>query len=86
MDYEAYLKDCEYLKSLGFIKKVFFYATGGGEDENDMDIFVKGDNALTSGWQSPAKWSVGLYKKCNYIHGFDNDSSIINIYDSIRGI
>lgn len=63
----------EWLKKNGWQKRLFFYAIGGGEDENDRDIWVKDGVALTYEY-TYKKWCKASYEELNYVNGFpDND-------------
>lgn len=67
----------ERLLELGFAQKNFFYAVGGGEDEDDRVIYVKDDIALTESSEG------GFYKSktddLSYQHGFPYNNRINNI-------
>lgn len=60
----------ELLISKGFNKQVFFYQIGGGEDEDDTDIFVKDDVVVF--WDHYYKvWRKNRYSQINYVNGLD---------------
>jgi len=80
IDWAKYEKDCEFLKSLGFVKTNFAYATGGGEDENDEDLFIKGNIALE--WDySTDRWSKHDINLIDYSNFAYRTGRIINIYN-----
>jgi hypothetical protein len=70
----------EYLLATGWRKEVFFYATVGGEDEDDCDIFVKGNLALTYDYDYEAWW-LADYDDLNYSDGFPCDKRVTCITD-----
>lgn len=60
----------------GFKKQVFFYQIGGGEDEDDTDIFVKDDTVVFYDY-SYKVWRKCSYSEINYIKGLPCDAEIV---------
>lgn len=58
----------------GYEKEIFFFQTGGGEDEDDQDIYVKGDIAVT--YESTyGRWYAQKRDRLSYINGFEIDDA-----------
>lgn len=55
----------------GFKPKTFFYEIGGGEDEDDMTIYIKDDIALMFDFQRKV-WLKRPYSSLSYINGFNS--------------
>jgi hypothetical protein len=63
----------ELIKS-GYEKRTFFFAIGGGEDEDDQEIFVKGGIAIT--YESTFScWCARPEREINYVDGFNVDDA-----------
>lgn len=63
------------LIAAGYEKRIFFFQIGGGEDEDDREIFVKDGIAIT--YESTYDvWCVRAEFDLNYIDGFNVDSAI----------
>ena len=65
----------------GYKHTNFFYQTGGGEDEDDMEVFIKDDKAVT-GWYS----EFPNVRRCdaedlNYIDGWPEYSEVLLLSD-----
>ncbi len=76
--YKKYQNDCVRLNRLGYDRKHFFYAIGGGEDEDGEDILIKGDVVLS--WDySTDRWYKGSWSLCNYVDGIDCSGGCIDI-------
>jgi hypothetical protein len=59
----------------GFEKRVFFFAIGSGEDEDDIDIFVKDGIAVT--YESTYDcWFANKEENINYTNGFPISDSV----------
>ena len=68
--YKRYdLEKASLLKN-GFISDTLFFQIGGGEDEDDITIFMKEDFALAWDYIT-SKWHKCMYKSINYKDGFD---------------
>jgi len=61
------------LENLGFRKRTFYYAIGGGEDENDMEIWVNDNTALGQYGDNWFKTHIDLL---NYSEGFPDTDPI----------
>lgn len=46
------------LKAAGYSKQIFFYKIGGGEDEDDIDIFVKDNIAVSFNFYKETWYAV----------------------------
>jgi len=79
-DYSKYERECEFLISIGFVKTYFAYSTGGGEDENGEDLFIKGNIALEWDYLT-GKWSKHNYSDLTYSNFLDQTGEVLNIYD-----
>jgi hypothetical protein len=59
----------------GYEKQVFFYQVGGGEDEDDREIFVKDGIAVT--FESTTKsWHARKMSEISYEGGFNTDFAV----------
>lgn len=64
----------EDLIKAGWEPQAFFFQTGGGEDEDDREIFVK--DGITITYESSYKcWCVKKHDEINYIDGFGVDNA-----------
>lgn len=69
------------LLAKGYEKRVFFYEIGGGEDEDDIDIFVKGNTVVFYDY-SYKVWRTCPYDSINYVNGLPGLALVIeNIKD-----
>jgi hypothetical protein len=59
----------ESLLNAGFKPQYFAYQIGGGEDEDDMTIFVKDNIAVAYRWDNDY-WYARRREGLNYINGF----------------
>jgi hypothetical protein len=60
----------------GYKKELFFYQTGGGEDENDMYIFVNKEKDIAVAWDVwKESWAQIQYSSLNYVNGFNSDNA-----------
>jgi hypothetical protein len=73
----------ESLINAGYEKEIFFFQTGGGEDEDDQDIYVKGDIAVT--YESTYKcWYTQKRDRLNYVDGFEiEDATVVEFIEDI---
>lgn len=60
------------LKEDGWKGQLFEYKIGGGEDEDDMSIWIKGKWAITKIKES---WLICRYDNIDTINGWDYDGS-----------
>lgn len=60
----------------GFIKQTFFYQIGGGEDEDDRDVWVNSDADKVI-FKDGNKYRKCKWSKCNYVNGLDYENSIV---------
>jgi hypothetical protein len=62
------------LTNAGYEKQIFFFQIGGGEDEDDIYIFVKDGTAIT--YESTFNcWCIKPYSELNYLDGFNVDEA-----------
>lgn len=66
----------------GYKKQVFFYAIGGGEDEDDRDIFIKDESVVFY------DYSYKVWRKCHsrqtsYVNGLPSNAEVITQPDEI---
>lgn len=76
VDWEYAHSFCKKLEKKGFVHKNFFFQTGGGEDENDMEIYVKDDIAVTFDCYSNS-FKTCKYSNMNYVDGWDYNNETI---------
>ena len=70
----------------GYEKQTFFYQIGGGEDEDDREIFVKDGIAVT--YESTYDgWYAKRESEINYVNGFNvGDATKIKTIEELEGI
>lgn len=56
----------------GFNKQIFFFQIGNGEDEDDIDIYIKGNLAIT---YHSKQWKKRPYDQISYVNGFGLDEA-----------
>lgn len=60
----------------GYKKKVFFFAIGGGEDEDDIDIYVDEIKDIAVTWDIWHEcWKQTKYSELSYVNGFPLDEA-----------
>lgn len=71
------------LIAAGYQKEIFFFQTGGGEDEDDQDIYVKGDIAVT--YESTYQcWYAQKRDRLSYVDGFEiEDATVVEFIEDI---
>lgn len=62
------------LIAAGYERQTFFFQTGGGEDEDDMEIFVK--NGIAVAYESTYEcWYAVPESEINYVDGFNLETA-----------
>lgn len=60
----------------GYKREVFFFAIGGGEDEDDIYIYVNEDEDIAVTWDIWNEcWKQRKYSELTYVNGFGLDDA-----------
>ena len=60
----------------GYKKEVFFFRTGGGEDEDNIDIYVNEEKDIAVTWDVwKGRFVQRKYSEINYVNGFRLDDA-----------
>lgn len=67
----------------GFYSEYFAYAIGGGEDENDMTIFIKGDVVVACPY-AEGSWFKANYDDLSYTNGFPDNCMPVETMEELE--
>lgn len=73
MDWRKHDLNVNKLIKNGYRPKTLFFSTGGGEDEDNMDYFVKGGIAVSHSFTYD-KWFSCKEDNLSYTNGWDYDN------------
>lgn len=68
----------EWLEANGWRSEIFFFAIGGGEDEDDMIIWEKDEIAVC---RCRDIWYKSIRDNLSYTHGFPSNNIVYTIAD-----